>query len=62
MSKVIINIDWAEKNFVASPEDENVACIATGKTLEDVKRNIVDALRFHIEGMIEDGEAIPKSF
>ena len=62
MSKVIINIDWAEKNFVASPEDEKVACIATGKTLEDVKRNIVDALRFHIEGMIEDGETIPKSF
>jgi predicted RNase H-like HicB family nuclease len=34
-------------------------CITVGKTLEDARRMAVEALQFHIEGMIEDGDAIP---
>ena len=34
-------------------------CITAGETLEDARRMAVEALQFHIEGMIEDGEAIP---
>ena len=35
-------------------------CVTAGKTLEDARRMAAEALRFHIEGMIEDGEAIPE--
>ena len=36
-------------------------CITAGKTLEEARRNAVDALTLHIEGMLEDGEEIPEA-
>jgi len=36
-------------------------CITAGKTLEAARRKAVEALSLHIEGMLEDGEEIPKS-
>ena len=62
MNRIIINIDWVPNNFGAAPSDDNIACVATGKTLDEVKKNIVEALRFHISGMREDGDVIPKPF
>lgn len=62
MGKVIINVDWVPNNFGASPAIEDIACVATGKTLEEVEKNIVEALEFHLDGMREDGEAIPAEF
>lgn len=62
MSKVDIKIDWVPNNFGAVPMNENIACIATGNTLEEVEKNIVEALKFHIEGMLEDGEDVPAEF
>lgn len=62
MGKVIINVDWVPNNFGASPANEDIACVATGKTLEEVEKNIVEALEFHLDGMREDGEAIPAEF
>jgi predicted RNase H-like HicB family nuclease len=34
-------------------------CITAGGTLEDARRMAIEALQLHIDGMIEDGEAIP---
>ncbi len=34
-------------------------CVATGKTREEVTRNIQEALEFHFEGLHEDGDPIP---
>ncbi len=34
-------------------------CIATGNTLDEVKSEIAKAIRFHIDGMIEDGLEVP---
>ena len=62
MNKVIVNIDWVPSNFCAAPENEALACVATGKTLEDVKRNIVDALSFHIECLREEDVSVPEEF
>lgn len=62
MEKVIINVDWMPDNFGASPANESVACVATGKTLEDVERNIVEALKFHLDGMLKDGDPVPLEF
>ena len=62
MEKVIINIDWLDHNFGAAPQNEAIACVATGKTLEEVKNNIVEALQFHLEGMKLHGELLPEEF
>ena len=35
-------------------------CVATGKTVEQVKERIESALQSYIEDMIEDGEPIPE--
>ena len=35
-------------------------CVTAGKTLEEARRKAGEALALHIEGMAEDGEAIPK--
>jgi len=34
-------------------------CITAGKTLEEARRNAVEALTLHIEGMREEGEELP---
>ena len=34
-------------------------CVTAGQTLEDARRMAIEAVRFHIEGMIEDGAVIP---
>lgn len=60
MNKVVINIDWIDRNFGAAPQNEDIACVATGKTLQEVESAIVDALQFHIEGLIANGDPIPK--
>jgi hypothetical protein len=44
MEKVRIYIDWMDHNFEAAPQNDAVACVATGKTLEEVEANIVQAL------------------
>jgi predicted RNase H-like HicB family nuclease len=35
-------------------------CVTAGKTLEEARRMAAEALTLHIEGMSEDGEALPK--
>ena len=35
-------------------------CIAAGETLEQTEQLIKEAIEFHIEGLREDGEAIPE--
>jgi predicted RNase H-like HicB family nuclease len=36
-------------------------CVTAGKTLDEARRMAVEALNLHIEGMMEDGEAIPEA-
>lgn len=62
MAKVMINVDWIDRNFGAAPQNEAMACVATGKTLEEVESAIVEALQFHIEGMLLHGESVPAEF
>lgn len=35
-------------------------CVTAGRTLDEAKRLAAEALAFHVEGMTEDGEALPK--
>jgi len=36
-------------------------CVTAGNTLDEARRMAAEALSLHIEGMMEDGEAIPEA-
>jgi predicted RNase H-like HicB family nuclease len=52
-------IEKAENNYSAYVPDLP-GCITTGKTIEDTRRLIREAIEFHIEGLREDGEPVPE--
>ena len=60
MRKYLIVIEKGKNNYSAYSPDV-LGCGATGKTLEDTKRNIREALEFHLEGLVEDGDPIPEA-
>lgn len=53
-----IVIEKAPSNYSAYVPDLP-GCIATGATLAEVECEIRDAIEFHIDGMKEDGLAVP---
>jgi predicted RNase H-like HicB family nuclease len=54
-----ILIEKAGGNYSAYVPDLP-GCVATGPTIEAVEREIRDAIRFHIEGLEQDGLPIPE--
>ena len=56
--RYVIVIEKAEANYSAYVPDLP-GCVSTGRTVEDVKRNIAEAIDFHIQGLIEDGVPVP---
>ena len=60
MYRFLIIIEQGSRNYSAYAPDLP-GCIATGKTLEEVKTNMREAIAMHLQGMIEDQEAIPTS-
>ncbi len=61
MEKVIVEVLYSGKNFGAHAPILP-GCVATGSTLEEVKRNIRDAIEFHVESSLEDNNPIPDVF
>lgn len=57
--KYTIIIEEGKNNYSAYVPDLP-GCVSTGKTIEEVKGNIQEAIKFHIEGLKEDGEEIPR--
>lgn len=47
-------IEQAENNYSAYVPDLP-GCVTTGSTLEEVERNIEEAIAFHLDGLREDG-------
>lgn len=56
--KYAVVIEKAEQNYSAYVPDLP-GCIATGSSIEEVEKEIREAISFHLEGMREDGESIP---
>jgi predicted RNase H-like HicB family nuclease len=54
-----IVIEKANGNFSAYVPDLP-GCIATGATVEETEKEISEAIRFHIEGLKEDGLPVPE--
>ncbi len=53
-------IEKAGDNYSAYVPDLP-GCIATGESIKDAEREIRLAIRFHIEGMLEDGVKVPEA-
>lgn len=52
-------IEKAEGNYSAYVPDLP-GCVATGYSLKEVEVQIREAIEFHLEGLREDGAAIPQ--
>ncbi len=57
--KYLVVIEKAENNYAAFIPDLP-GCVATGATLNELHRNITDAVAMHLEGLREDGMPIPE--
>ena len=53
-----IVIEKAAENYAAYVPDLP-GCVATGDTLEETEQNITEAITMHIDGLREDGLAVP---
>ena len=58
---VIVEEGAAGENLSAYSPDLP-GCVATGATYDETLQNMVEAIQFHMEAMIEDGEALPTGF
>ena len=59
MRKYAIVIEQGENNLSAYVPDLP-GCITTGRTLDEIDRNIREAIALHLEGLREEGEPIPE--
>ncbi len=52
-------IEKADNNYSAYVPDLP-GCVAAGATVEEVEREIKEAIRFHVDGLRQDGLSIPQ--
>ena len=60
MHRFLVIIESGKRNY-SSYVPDLPGCVATGKTLEEVKSNMRDAIALHLQGMVEDNDPIPPS-
>jgi predicted RNase H-like HicB family nuclease len=58
MMRYAVVIEKAAYNYSAYVPDLP-GCIATGETIVEVERELREAIRFHVEGLEEDGLPVP---
>jgi predicted RNase H-like HicB family nuclease len=54
-----IMIEKGKRNYSAYAPDLP-GCVATGRSLPEVKREMQEAIQFHIDGLHEEGLPVPK--
>ena len=59
MKKYLVVIEETGSGYSAYSPDLP-GCVATGKTREEVEREMQEAIEFHLEGITRDGERIPE--
>jgi predicted RNase H-like HicB family nuclease len=59
MKKYAVVFEKAPNNWAAYVPDLP-GCVTTGRTIEETRRLIAEAVEFHIEGMRLRGETIPE--
>jgi len=59
MTEYAVVIEPSPNNYGAWVPDLD-GCVSTGKTLEEVKENIAEAITMHLEIMRAHGEVVPE--
>ena len=59
MKKYLIVIEETGTGYSAYSPDLD-GCVATGRTRDEVEREMKEAIAFHLEGMTRSGEPIPE--
>ena len=59
MSRYLIVIEPTETGFSAYSPDLP-GCVSTGRTRDEVERNMREAIQFHLEGLREEGLQVPE--
>ncbi len=54
-TKVLVTVELTNNNYSAYIESLP-GCVSTGRTFDELKENMQEAVDFHLEGMKEDGE------
>jgi predicted RNase H-like HicB family nuclease len=62
MERIVVTVGMTENNYSAYVNIGNGIAVATGKTFEEFKKQMNEAVEFHLEGMREDGDEIPEIF
>ena len=58
MYRFLVIIEKGKQNYGAYSPDLP-GCVAVGDTIEEVEKNMREAIGMHLRGMIEDHEPIP---
>jgi predicted RNase H-like HicB family nuclease len=59
MKKYLIVVEQTQTGFSAFSPDLP-GCVSTGCTREDVELNMREAIAFHLDGLREEGQAVPE--
>jgi predicted RNase H-like HicB family nuclease len=59
MKKYLIVIEKTGTGFSAYSPDLP-GCVSTGRSQEEVERNMRAAIAFHLDGLREDGQPVPE--
>ena len=60
MHRFLVVIEETDTGYSAYSPDLP-GCIATGKTREEIEKNMHEAIQLHVEGLLEDQHASPTS-
>jgi len=58
MYRFLVIIEKGNENYGAYSPDLP-GCVAVGDTIEEVEKNMSEAIKMHLQGMLEDNEPIP---
>ena len=56
MGKIIINVDWLPNNYAAAPENSEIACVVTAKSLDELKKEMEEAQDLYDQLLEEKAE------
>ena len=59
MTKFLIIIEETSTGF-SSYSPDIPGCVSTGRTREEAEQNMREAIAFHLEGLRDDGQPLPK--
>jgi predicted RNase H-like HicB family nuclease len=64
MQRINVKIEWCENNYTAFTENSellNGIVVATATTINEIKKEIISAIKFHIDGCIQDGDKLTEN-